>query len=530
MESPAPKQNPYLLFLLPAFIILLFLTTIPVIRGIFTMHYPYQLDYAEGFLAVEAQFIAQGKNIYAPLNNYPYLVGNYPPLFPLLNAPFFLAFGPGLVFGRALCVLSALGICALMFFIVRKRTHQPFLAILSPLLFLNTYALFEWIGYARVDLPAILFSLAGLAVLAGDINPRRLNWALVFFLLSIYTKQIQIFAPLSACIYLIIKDRKMGLRFTLRLFEFAAGIFIILTLITRGEYFNHTVLYNANVFDWWQVKVWLRHLMHFYALYVFAVLILGAVAIHLFFAKQKCGDSAPPDLFSIYAILGALSFFTIGKVGAASNYLLEFHIALGIFFCLQISRLANFSVPAFKRTIPIAFLIIITLLINFHAIRLAVLSHQLFSRPNPTPTAYLKGNLLFEIVRQRPDPILCEEPIFLLLAGKEVVFQPFIMSQLAKEKKWGETRFIADLRKKRFSLIVTGQDVTKKGKFFWQYTKAMCDAIRENYMLLFTTEPKVRSLLESPAGGIPYFIYIPKSNGSWRDDFQRIIRLLPQAK
>jgi hypothetical protein len=117
---------------------------------------------------------------------------------------------------------------------------------------------------------------------------------------------------------------------------------------------------------------------------------------------------------------------------------------------------------------------------------------------------------MLDIVSDFPDPILCEQPIFLLLSGKKIVFQPFIMSELQKEGKWNQQRFIEDLGQRRFSLIVTGQDVRKEGHF-WQYTKEMIQAIREQYTPLLDEGAPWRAALESPSGGIPYFIYIPKS-------------------
>lgn len=41
------------------------------------------LDYGEGPLLNQARLLAEGRPIYRPnLNDYPYTVANYPPLFP----------------------------------------------------------------------------------------------------------------------------------------------------------------------------------------------------------------------------------------------------------------------------------------------------------------------------------------------------------------------------------------------------------------------------------------------------------------
>lgn len=481
----------------------------PLERIVVGTGYPYQLDYAEGYIAVEAWQLTKGQSIYPSLNDYPYLVGNYPPLYPMIQAPFFLIFGPSLFWGRLICVLSAIGILILMFYIVRHCTRAVFPSILAPIIVCNTYAFYEWLGYARVDFPAIFFSLAGLAVLMKGDDRKKIRLALIFFLLSIYTKQVQILAPASACIYLFLKDRRKGLRFLAWLCGLGVGLFLLLNIITKGQYYLHTVVYNANKYDWWQVKKWLLHVFRLYRFYLSSILLILATILYGRLKSKTKREEVVPNLFFIYAIMGVVSFFTIGKIGAASNYLLEFHIALGLLFGLGTGRLAQ-SLPEWKKKTGLAVLtLLIILLINLHAIHAWRLNWIFFSRPNPDKIAREKGDELLEMMKDYPDPILCEQPIFLLLARKKVVFQPFIMSQIQKEGKWDQGKFLSDLETEKFSLIVTGQDMFLEGHI-WQYTGEMRKIIREKYKPLLESQPATRSLMESPQGGIPYFIYIPK--------------------
>lgn len=506
MPTSPLKKELKLWFLIPACVVLAVLAFQPLDRAFRSMAYPFQLDYAEGFLAVEAHMISRGQGIYPTLNDYPYLVGNYPPLYPLMQAPFFLLFGPSLFWGRLICFLSGLGIAAAMFFIIHRRTGRILPAILAPLLLINTYALYEWIGYARVDLPAIFFGILGLAILAsGQGRPRR-TAALVFFLVSIYTKQIQLFAPASGCLWLILRERKTGIRFTAWFLGCAFGIFLLLNLVTGGRYFMHTVVYNANVFDWWQVKAWLRHIFLFYP---FSLVTIIFFAIRHFLKWRGTEKrSMTPDLFTIYALFGGLSFLAIGKVGAASNYLIEAHIALYIYLGIRVSMLGDsLEGERVKKQIPA--IVVIAVLLNLQAVQLVRTSGSLFSRPNPDRTSLEKGRMMLDIVGRFPDPILCEQPIFQLLAGKEVLFQPFIMAQLQKEGKWDQGAFLEDIRTGRFSLLVTGQDIYGTSHF-WQYTGEAIESMRENYELYYRNQPVKRAFMESPSGGIPYYIYIPK--------------------
>src|SRR5215510_10357917 len=56
--------------------------------------FPYPLDYGEGPLLDQAVRLARFENIYrGDLTVPPYTLANYPPLFPLAQAPFVWAFG-----------------------------------------------------------------------------------------------------------------------------------------------------------------------------------------------------------------------------------------------------------------------------------------------------------------------------------------------------------------------------------------------------------------------------------------------------
>ena len=71
--------------------------------------FPYPLDYGEGPLLDQAMRLVRFENIYRhDLTVPPYTLANYPPLFPLAQAPFVWAFGPAFWYGRALSVLSIL--------------------------------------------------------------------------------------------------------------------------------------------------------------------------------------------------------------------------------------------------------------------------------------------------------------------------------------------------------------------------------------------------------------------------------------
>ena len=66
-----------------------------------TITFPFPVDYGEGPLLDQAIRLGHGLAIYeVPASEPPWLVGNYPPLFPLLNSLLAQLFGPAYWCGR----------------------------------------------------------------------------------------------------------------------------------------------------------------------------------------------------------------------------------------------------------------------------------------------------------------------------------------------------------------------------------------------------------------------------------------------
>jgi hypothetical protein len=88
------------------------------------------------------------------------------------------------------------------------------------------------------------------------------------------------------------------------------------------------------------------------------------------------------------------------------------------------------------------------------------------------------------------------------LARKPVLFQPFIMSQLAREGRWDQRPFLAMLATGRLSCLVvhadlaSGNDQTQ----YERYTAEMAGAIRRHY------RPRLRGRLP---GMMQFWVWYP---------------------
>jgi len=485
---------------------------LPIERGFASMEFPYQMDREEGFLLVQAIQLARGETIYPDLSGYPYTVGNYPPLYPavfagaigLTGAPP----GMGLPIGRAIVMLSLITVLAALATMALREWRGFAGALLAVGLFLCNWEVNDWVAYARVDLPAIALGMTGLAAATSGPSRRALAGCMALFALAFFTKQTQLAAPAAVAVALLWgRQWKRAAWFAGILATVSLAGVAILNVSTSGEFWRHTVLYNANVYYPNQVVVWLRHLAFFG---LFKLLAAGALAVAVPVALWGGGESTPtakaPDLLvtaSAFLLFTALSLASVGKAGAAGNYLLEFQAALALFIAVALGRLLE-RAPAhrWRLTTARAASIAALLLLALHAAHFGLVRSRLLA-PGPTPTlAELYGRVLLR-VQEAPGSVLCEAPVFNALANRETPYQPFIMAQLAREGKWEQTPFVHDLQDGRFGLIVSTRDFRDEDQVFEGFTPEMRSAILEAYRF----EGKIADLyIFSPINQAPQVI------------------------
>ena len=199
-----------LALLLPTILILFQIATSLIGLWSSQRAYPFQLDAEEGFILNQAISLAHGQTIYPPIDQPPFLVGNYTPLFPWIYSRVHGATATlaSLPLGRLLVELATLACALCLAFIVGWRTRRLLLALLAPLLFLVSYEVFHWSAFVRVDLPALFLTVAGLGVFLTV----RHRWGLVLsaalLVAAAYTRQTAVLAPLACAAALLLHDRR----------------------------------------------------------------------------------------------------------------------------------------------------------------------------------------------------------------------------------------------------------------------------------------------------------------------------------
>lgn len=445
--KPRDLERPWLAGLLLVAALLLALPAFWCVQraAVVAMQYPWQLDREEGFLLQQALDLRAGRSIYPSLETYPLTVGNYPPVYPALYAAALAVGEPGLGQGRVLVLLALLAIAGMGAWWVYRETRMASAAALTPLLFLVTWNWNNWAVFTRVDIPAIAFGLAGLLVLGDGRSKRRLLAAGALFVLGVYTKQTQVFAPMAGLAMLLLTGRRreaMGLAGGMA----GAGLAIlgILQLVTGGEFWRHTVTYNANVMEWGKLGVWAGHLARFSGEKL-AVAVVGLAVL------WRCRHAAPTALAAgVWLLLNGISYIQLAKAGSAANYLLELDVAVAVVACLACGLPLPESATRWRLVQPcLAAVLLVGAALQWLPLR-AVSRH-------PIPVELPGSQVAWTRLVSAPEPVLSELPIYTIRAGKPVIYQPFIMQQLAAEGRWEQTSFLADLEAGRFPLIVTTQ-------------------------------------------------------------------------
>lgn len=445
MKAKLNQLQPYVT-LAARLLVQFFLVVAVIIFGLYALSaltYPYSLDYGEAPLVDQAVRLAQGQNIYpADLSTPPYTIANYPPLYVLALTPFVGDPAAAFTAGRAISVGGAVLTAVFLALITHTFSHNRFAALVAAITFLAIPFVVYWSSLLRIDLLALLFSMAGLWLIARWPASR---WAMIggglLLLAAIYTRQsYALAAPLAAFAWLW---QQQGRRRALELAGLVAGLglilFLVLTLLTSGGFFLHVVRANVNPFSWDSAAGWLLEVA-----VRLPLLVLGALLTVAFGYKRLAGW----PLLAAYLLGSFLSALTIGKVGSNANYLLELSAAL--------SLLAGALLAWRQEQAPwqyVAVLLLCTI--------------QLGGMVRGTMDRYVDGDLTLRrndagligeleiLLNNTPGPILADEYMGLLTRnGRSLTLQPFEMSQLANDGVWDQTALLADLEAQMFPLVL----------------------------------------------------------------------------
>ncbi len=453
--------------------------------------FPYALDYGEGDVFWFTRKLAHGEQIYITLQGPPFDAANYPPLAMLLTASLYPLFGDSLIFGRWLNFAAAALATAFIARWVKSETRNGRAALLAAAFFLGSTFVYHWMPLYRVDLMGVAFSLAGIfLVWKWEWNDRRrttddrleqrrmsnviLIFAIVFFLLSLYTKHSLFFAPAAAALAILLRDRRAGVVFALGLGASGGAIFLALEMWTRGGWSFGILALNATV---WTPRVFVPLVASFVTTYAI-VLLLGAFGwwTRVRRSKNERGEKKF-GVLEMYALASLFSIVLAGREGAWENYFLEVIVMACVFAGMALSRFV--PGPSAKETkgiwqisVPVFLLLQLALFWNEHDPRIA---QKLFDDTRA-------GNAhVAPLVRNAQGTVISEDMSLLWRNGKRVEYYSFVYSTLARAGRYDQKWETENLRAGNFPLVILKRGTRENVDAFGNFTRAFVSALDYGY-------------------------------------------------
>jgi hypothetical protein len=451
------------------------------------LQFPYELAAGEELLLRDTLQILRGKPIYTEVNDFPFVVSNYPPLFAAISALLVPIFGESLAAVRSVAILSTLLNASLVAGIIYRGSRDKVASAACGAAYLGSIFVYQWGAWGRVDATAIAFSLT--AILAMQLLPHRrgLCLAACCCLLSVYTKQTQWAAPLAISVWLLWRGEvRRFLGFAALLGGLGGLVFVVMNaVVTRGEFFRHLVVYNALPYA-------PRALLGYWRAFVATHGILVSVGLCYAVASVVRRRSSLPVL---YFWASAILTVAVGRAGASSNYFLEL-IAASLILCGlcwgELARRGDYA----SLLVPGALVVQMLWFWAFPASPLAVFYDPLPSFGYTPRAADVSAcERIDGYVSEAEGEILTEGGGFALKNGKPLYTSPWLLSALEPTGRVdaGLDKLEESLGQRRFSLVI----------LTWQsYPPRILNAVWANYERVETIDCVFQ-----------YEIFVPRESG-----------------
>lgn len=440
--------------------------------------YPYGLDYGEGIVLWQAAHVTDLDTAFHPVQRYPYLVFHYPPLYHLIARTVAVATGDLLVAGRLVSVLSAIALALIVggfAWTVPKQFDRGsrFVAASFAAMVCVGSPLMSWTFLMRVDTIALAFAFAGVYVfLVTEFKSRWQFVSCICFAAALFSKQSMLAAPV-ACIavaFLVKPRRAIGLAALT-----GAAVIASYTLLiwrTHGQAALHLFRYNINVFSLTNIY---RGFNQFVSPMLGGIAIaLGAATAVLFRSLSRPGATPLGGLRSdlsnspyrravftlgLYLLLTLPMVAGYGKFGSSYNYFLETQIASAASVGLVLAGLLWAWRRNLRATMPAGVALVAIGVLAVQCVPEAVLRIDkrflpMLGGPIPYQAMAMRSHAVLEQIRNTPGPVLSEDMLLSLKAGKELPAELAIIKALSDVGVWDDSEFLQMIRSHRFGLIV----------------------------------------------------------------------------
>jgi hypothetical protein len=410
-----------------------------------TLGFAYDLNYGEGYVLNDAVRLSRGQPIYVDLQQFPMVRSPYPPLFPLTWSVFVPLAGPQLWPGRLLSVLSTAGLGGVVAWNAWRVRCGIWPCIAAVGLVTASPFVYQWAGYARVDMLALLLAVGGVVAAQWLGGWKGVLTAAALCSLALWTKQTTITATVAVSLALLLRSPARGAAFLALVGVPSLVLVLALNAATHGEFGRHVLAGNANnPID--PIRA---------TLYVLTFLALHLVAVSgvVWWLGRALGGVPSP--VAVYVPIALLASLSAGNGGSSVNYLLEPLLAVAL------------AVPFAWRAVPPS---VATAAPMLAVIQLAVLVHW----PNSFGTNYLGesalghtptaddvviGAHLDDLIRTEPGEVIAEPAGFAVRNGRPVYLQPIDLRAEQLQGRWRSEPLVDALSSGRFAMVLAAYNL-----------------------------------------------------------------------
>jgi hypothetical protein len=406
--------------------------------------------------------LAKGSSIYHGIDTPPFSFAPYPPLYFAATAALLKFTGLSYLPAKLLSFLAALAIGWALIRLSREWNHTAkgglwaaFFLFLIPAFLYNSIR-------CQVQMVALAFSLWSFIFFLCNRWKDTLVISPIFAILAIYTKQTQIALPLAMIAYLAFRNRRWLFPYLSVLAVGGLIPFLWLQKATHGCFYINIVRLAKLGYNAWDIApVFISH--------AGPMVIFIGIAAALLWQRFRNGKWEPIDCYLACVFL--ITLFTLGRVGAHGQYVLELLVVTLLFLV----RTAN--LPAIPGRAALVSLQILILMI--YAPLFVIIEEGLWDMEANRAAAPI-----YQWIQNQSGLVLSQQNSFPLFSRGEIYIQLFHFTALSRAGLWDQSNLLREIDKRTFCCVITEfpiEEVAQSNNAEERFTPEMLKALQKNY-------------------------------------------------
>jgi hypothetical protein len=414
--------------------------------------------------------LANGASIYHGIDAPPFAFAPYPPLYFAATAALLKFTGLSYLPAKLLSFLAALAIAWALVRLSREWNHTArggiwaafFLFLIPAFLYNSTRC--------QVQMVAAAFSIWSFVFFLRNRWKETILISPLLAILAIYTKQTQLALPLAMAAYLAFRNRRWLFPYLSALAIGGLIPFLWLQKTTQGCFFLDTVRLAKLGYNAWDIApIFISH--------AGPMAIFLGIAVSLSWRRFRNGQWEPIDCYLACSFF--MTLFTLGRVGAHGQYVLELLIVI-LLFLVRTTGLPE--IPGRAALVSIQILILL-----IYAPLFVVIEEGLWDM-----SANRAATQIYPWIQNQSGPVLSQQNSFPLFSRGGVYIQLFHFTALSRAGLWDQNRFLNEIDKRAFCCVITEFPIEEKARSNnaeERFTPEMLQALQRNYRLEKTIYP-----------------------------------------